>query len=42
MAITPNIYNDHDDIEWLHSSFFDADWCDDYYGDDDDCDEEDD
>lgn len=28
--------SDAADKEWLHETFFDADWCDDYYDEDDD------
>lgn len=27
--------SDAADKDWLHSTFFDADWSDDYYGEDD-------
>ena len=29
----PSIDSDAEDKEWLYSTFFDADWSDDYYGD---------
>ena len=33
---TPSINSDAEDKEWLHETFFDTDWSDNYYGEEDD------
>ena len=36
-----NVYDsDTEDKEWLYDTFFDTDWCDEYYGEEDEEDDE--